>query len=64
MSKIIRKEHSKDNPIDNSDIDFTKADTLTDKEIEERAKRDPDSLPFTEEELKKIKIKRRHKDSE
>ncbi|WP_299940085.1 hypothetical protein [uncultured Microbulbifer sp.] len=64
MSKIIRKEHSKDNPIDNSDIDFTKADALTDKEIEERAKRDPDSLPFTEEELKKIKIKRRHKDSE
>jgi hypothetical protein len=63
MSKIIQKEHTKDKPIDNSDIDFTKADNLTDEEIEERAKRDPDSLPFSEEELKKVKIKRRHKDN-
>ena len=64
MSKIIQKEHSKEKPIDNSDIDFTKADELTDQEIEERAKSDPDSLPFSEEQLKKVKIRRRHKDSE
>lgn len=64
MSKIIQKEHSKENPIDNSDIDFTKADELTEEEIEEKAKSDPDSLPFTEEQLKKIKIKKRHNYSE
>lgn len=62
--KIIQKEHSKENPIDNSDIDFDKADALTDEEIEERAKNDPDSLPFTEEQLRKIKIRRRNKKDE
>lgn len=59
MSKIIKQEHTKDNPIDNSDIDFTKADSLTEEEIEERAKNDPDSLPFTEEDLKNNTIKKR-----
>ncbi|MES2674456.1 MAG: hypothetical protein V4660_09450 [Pseudomonadota bacterium] len=62
--KIIQKEHSKKIPIDNSDIDFEKADALTDKEIEERAKNDPDSLPFSEEQLKRIKIRRRSKVNE
>ena len=42
-NKIFQKEHSKENPIDNSDIDFEKADALTDEEIEERAKNDPDA---------------------
>lgn len=64
MSKITQKEHSKDKPIDNSDIDFTKADELTEEEIEERAKSDPDSLPFSEEQLKKVKVRKRHRDSE
>ena len=41
MGKIIRTEHSKENPVDNSDIDFTKADQLTDEEMEERAKVTP-----------------------
>lgn len=59
MSKIIKKEHTKDNPIDNSDIDFTKADLLTEEEIEERAKNDPDSIPFTEDDLKNKTIKKR-----
>lgn len=63
MSKIIQKEHTKDNPIDNSDIDFSKADRMSDKEIEERAKKDPDSIPFSEEELKKVKIRRRNKEN-
>jgi hypothetical protein len=63
MSKIIQKEHTKDKPIDNSDIDFSKADRMSDKEIEERAKNDPDSIPFSEEELKKVKIRRRNKDN-
>lgn len=62
--KIVQREHSKDKPIDNSDIDFEKADSLTDEEIEERAKNDPDSLPFSEEQLKKLKIRRRNKDNE
>ena len=62
--KIIQKEHSKENPVDNSDINFDKADALTDEEIEERAKNDPDSLPFTEEQLRKIKIRRRNKEDE
>ena len=62
MSKIIQKEHSKEKPIGSSDIDFTKADELTEEEIEEKAKSDPDSLPFTEGQLKKIKIKKRHRD--
>lgn len=60
MSKIIQQEHTKKKPVDNSDIDFTKADSLTEKEIEKRAKSDPDSLPFTEEDLKDLKIKKRH----
>ncbi len=64
MGKIIRTEHSKENPADNSDIDFTKVDQLTDDEMEERAKSDPDSLPFTDEELKHVKIKRRHQKDE
>ncbi len=59
MGKIIQQEHTKEKPIDNSDIDFTKADALTEDEIEERAKNDPDSLPFTEDDLKSIKIKRK-----
>jgi hypothetical protein len=42
-NKIVQKEHSKEKPIDNSDIDFYKADALTDEEIEERAKTDPDA---------------------
>jgi hypothetical protein len=58
MSKIIQKEHTKENPIDNSDIDFTKADNLTDEEIEKMANDDPDSLPFTEEDLKSLKVKK------
>ncbi len=62
--KIIHKEHSKKRPIDNSDIDFEKADALTDEEIEGRAKNDPDSLPFSEEQLKRIKIGRRSKENE
>lgn len=57
------EEHSKEKPIDNSDIDFEKADALTDEEIEERAKNDPDSLPFSEEQLKKIIIRRRGKEN-
>lgn len=64
MSKTIKQEHSKDKPIDNSDVDFTKADEMTDEEIEKGAKSDPDSLPFSEDQLKKVKIRRRHKDSE
>lgn len=61
MNKIIKKEHSKEKPLDFDDIDFTNSDKLTEEEILERAKNDPDSLPFTEEELKKIKIRRKHK---
>jgi len=61
MGKIIQKEHSKENPVDNSDVNFDKADALTEEEIEERAKSDPDSLPFTKEQLKKVKIRKRHK---
>jgi len=61
MGKIIQKEHSKENPVDNSDVDFDKADALSEEEIEERAKSDPDSLPFTEDQLKKVKIRKRHK---
>jgi len=59
---MVKKQtkYSKENPVDNSDIDFTKADQLTDEEMEERAKSDSDSLPFTDEELKHVKIKRRH----
>ena len=64
MSKIIRQEHSKDKPVDNSDVDFTKADEMSDDEIEEGAKSDPDSIPFSDEQLKKVKIRRRHKTSE
>lgn len=60
LNKIVQKEHSKENPIDNSDIDFAKVDALTDEEIEERAKNDPDSLPFSEAQLKKIKIVRKN----
>ena len=63
-NKIIQKEHSKEKPIDNTDIDFEKADALTDEEIEKRAKDDPDSQPFSEEQLKNVKIKRRNKKSE
>ncbi len=63
-NKIIQKEHSIEKPIDNSDIDFEKVDALTDEEIEERAKNDPDSLPFSEEQLKKIKIRRRNSENE
>ncbi len=59
MSKIIQQEHTKENPVDNSDIDFTKVDALTEDEIEKRAKNDPDSLPFTAEDLKSSKVKRR-----
>ncbi len=61
MNKIIRQEHTKDSPIDNSDIDFSEADALTDEEIEAQAKNDPDSLPFTEEQLKEVKLKRRRR---
>lgn len=64
MSKITKKEHSKVNPVDNSDIDFTEVDELTEEELEENAKSDPDSLPFTGEQLKKVKIRRRHKSGE
>ncbi len=60
MSKIIKQEHTKDNPVDNSDIDFTKADSLTEEEIEERAKNDPDSIPFTENDFKSKKVKKRN----
>ncbi|MDF3012529.1 MAG: hypothetical protein K0Q78_733 [Cellvibrio sp.] len=63
-NKIIQKEHSKEKPIDNSDIDFDKADALTDEEVEERAKCDPDSLPFSDEQLKNIKIRRRNRVNE
>jgi len=64
MGKIIRTEHSKENPVDTNDIDFTKADQLSDKEIEERAKNDPDSRPFTDEEIKHVKIRKRHRKNE
>jgi len=59
MSKIIKQEHTKEKPVDNSDIDFTKADSLTEDEIEQRANNDPDSLPFTEEDLKSLKVKKK-----
>lgn len=61
MGKIIQQEHTKENPVDNSNIDFQKVDELTEAEIEERAKNDPDSLPFTDEDLKKVKIRKRHR---
>ena len=61
MGKTIQQKHTKEKPVDNSDIDFKKADELTEEEIEESAKNDPDSLPFTDEELKKAKIRKRHK---
>lgn len=64
MGKIIRTEHYKENSVDTGDIDFTKADKLTDKEIEERAKNDPVSRPFTDEEIKHVKIKQRHQKNE
>lgn len=64
MRKITRQEHSKDKPVDNSDIDFSKADKMSDEEIEDGAKSDPDSIPFSEEQIKKVKIRKRHKDSE
>ena len=60
MRKIRTKKHTKDNPIDTSHIDFSNADALTEEEIEERAKNDPDSIPFTEEQLKKTNFRRRH----
>jgi hypothetical protein len=59
MSKVIRQEHTKENPVDTSDIDFTKADNLTDDEINKGANNDPDALPLSEEDIKHIKIKRR-----
>ena len=59
MSKIIRQKHTKENPVDNSDIDFSTVDALSDEEIEQRANSDPDSLPFSDEDLKKLKIKKR-----
>jgi hypothetical protein len=61
MSNTIRKKHSKDRPIDNSDIDFSKADKMSDEEIEKRAKDDSDSIPFSEEQLKKVKVRKRNK---
>lgn len=59
--RIVQQEHSKDNPNDNSDIDFEKADSLTDKEIEERAENDPDSLPFSEDQLRRVDIRKSNK---
>jgi len=39
MSKIIQQEHTKNNPVDNSNIDFTKADALTEEEIDKAGKK-------------------------
>ncbi len=63
MGKINRKEHTKENPIDNFDVDFSEVDALTNEEIEEQAKNDIDSLPLAEEQLKGVKIKRRRSDN-
>jgi len=59
MSKIIQQEHTKEKPVDNSDIDFTKADDLTDEEIEERANNDSDAPPITQKDLISLKVKRK-----
>ncbi|MDH5179602.1 MAG: hypothetical protein OEZ39_17085 [Gammaproteobacteria bacterium] len=38
MGKIIQTEHSKDKPVDNSDIDFTEADGLTEEKLKREQK--------------------------
>ena len=60
MGKIVKKKHTKENPVDNSDIDFSEADALSEEDIVKNAENDPDAKPFSEEELKKIKVKKRH----
>jgi len=55
MSKKIQKNHSKDKPFDNSDIDFTKVDELTEEDIEERAKNDPDAPIVDPKKVKQVK---------
>jgi hypothetical protein len=63
LSKIIRQEHSKDKLIDNSDVDFSKADGMSEEEIEGRAKSDPDSLIITPASAKKIKPIKRNRNT-
>lgn len=60
MGKIITRKHNPDEPFDDSDIDYSKADSMTEEQIEEAAKADPDAQPLTEEQTNKLKIRRPH----
>lgn len=44
--------------INDSDIDYSRADAMTDEEIEEAARRDEDAKPLTEDDIRKLKIRR------
>ena len=60
LNKIVQKEHSKEHPVDTSDIDFEKADALTDEEIEERAKKWPWFFAFHGRVAEKIKMEKKN----
>jgi len=57
MGEIIRHKH------DNSHIDFSEADAMTEEDIEAAAKRDPDAQPLTEEDIKNLNIRRPNREN-
>ncbi|VAW55753.1 hypothetical protein MNBD_GAMMA07-1010 [hydrothermal vent metagenome] len=58
MGKIMTREHKPGTPFDDSHIDYSEADALTEEQIENAAKSDPDAQPLTEEHIKNLKIRR------
>jgi len=59
----MTREHTPDAPFDDSNIDYSEADALTEEQIENAAKSDPDAQPLTEEDIKHLKIRRPNRDN-
>ncbi|MCF6254863.1 MAG: hypothetical protein L3K25_00915 [Gammaproteobacteria bacterium] len=59
MGEIIKRKHKHDN----SHIDFSEADAMTEEDIEAAAKRDPDAQPLTEKDIKNLNIRRPNREN-
>ncbi|MBL1261565.1 MAG: hypothetical protein COB33_013665 [Thiotrichaceae bacterium] len=55
MNKKTTYSRDRSKPFDDSDIDYSTIDKMTDEEVHKAALEDPDAQPQTEEELKQFK---------
>ena len=55
MGKTIKYTRNTDEPFDDSDIDYSKIDDISDEEVNQHALNDPDAQPLTKQQLLNFK---------